>query len=75
MADNTASAVFLEIGITGETYSFDSPIVSALDEAEAELALLEEAIRSIEKMKSHCDKTDYILSACSGALCGIIDVF
>ena len=29
----------------------------------------------MNKLTPECDKTDYILSACSGALCGVIDVF
>ena len=30
---------------------------------------------SLEKIKPDCDKLDYILCACSGALCGVIDIF
>ena len=75
MSDNAATTVLLEMEISDEKYTLPSPIVSALGEAETELDLIDETIGSIEKMKPDCDKTDYILSACSGALCGIMDVF
>ena len=32
-------------------------------------------IDSLNKVKTECDKLDYILAASSGALCGIIDIF
>ena len=29
----------------------------------------------MKKLTPECDKTDYILAACSGAICGILDIF
>jgi len=75
MSVNAATTVLLEMEISDEKYTLPSPIVSALVEAETELDFIDETIGSIEKMKPDCDKTDYILSACSGTLCGIMDVF
>ena len=75
MSDNAATTVLLEMEISDEKYTLPSPVVFALGEAETELDLIDETIGSIEKMRPDCDKTDYILSACSGTLCGIMDVF
>lgn len=50
-------------------------IEDAIAQAEQELVTLNETVDSVKKLKPQCDKLDYILSASSGALCGIIDIF
>ena len=50
-------------------------ISSALEKAKLEVENLEETIDSVKKLKPECDKLDYVLAACSGALCGLIDIF
>ena len=65
----------IDINVTEQKYEFQTSIVTALAEAENELASIEETIASIDALRPACDKTDYILAASSGALCGIIDVF
>lgn len=52
-----------------------STISSALEQAELEWQNLDETIESVKKLKPECDKLDYVLAACSGALCGLIDIF
>jgi hypothetical protein len=52
-----------------------SRIEYAINSAELEIAVLEETINSLQKLKPDCDKIDYALAASSGCLCGIIDVF
>lgn len=60
-------------------YAFKNTIVDAMNEAESELTALNEhlseTLETINKITSQCDKWDYILSASSGALCGLLDVF
>ncbi len=76
---NNEPFMLLEFGINENGYEFASDIKTALSTAEGELdvvsAKLEESLDSLKKLTPECDKTDYILSACSGALCGVIDVF
>lgn len=67
--------IMLEISISDNLYGFNSTILSALNDAENELASIEETITSIDELKPSCDKLDYILAACSGSFCGIIDIF
>lgn len=50
-------------------------ISSALEQAKLEVENLDETIDSVKKLKPECDKLDYVLAACSGALCGLIDIF
>ena len=75
---NTKSLLF-EFSIYNDKNTFSSSISEALIEANDELSDLEnqykESIETIKELKPDCDKYDYILSACSGALCGIIDLF
>ncbi|WP_303797534.1 hypothetical protein [Ruminococcus flavefaciens] len=68
-------SVLLEMDVSAEKYGFNSSIVAAINDAEEELTSIDESIESIKRMRIDCDKTDYILSACSGVLCGIMDVF
>ena len=76
---NNEPFMLLELGINENGYKFASDIKTALSTAEGELDLvsskLEESLDSLKKLTPECDKTDYILSACSGALCGVLDVF
>lgn len=76
---NNEPFMLLELGINENGYKFASDIRTALSTAEGELEVvsskLEESLDSLKKLTPECDKTDYILSACSGALCGVIDVF
>lgn len=67
--------VFLDLGIDDGGYQFATSISDALQQAELELTELNETVASIEKLKPECDKMDYILSASSGALCGVMDIF
>lgn len=73
------SLVLLELGISENGYEFASDINTALASAENELSdittKLEETLESLKKVSPECDRTDYILAACSGALCGIMDIF
>ena len=67
--------VFLDLSIDDSGYQFATSISDALQQAELELTELNETVASIEKLKPECDKLDYILSASSGALCGVMDIF
>ena len=75
---NNEPFILLQLGINENGYEFASDIKTALSTAEVELvvvsAKLEETIATLKKLTPECDKTDYLLSVCSGALCGIIDV-
>ena len=72
---STESNVILSLGVNDYNFDFSTSITTALSEAEDELILLNETVDSIKALKPQCDKTDYILAACSGALCGIFDIF
>lgn len=69
------------LGLTaGENkFEFTESITTALSFAEAELSEINDKVveteNTLRSLVPECDKTDYILSASSGALCGIIDVF
>ena len=71
--------ILIEMNVTDEKFHFSNKISSALVEAENELHELEEnlneTIETVKKLTPECDKYDYILSASSGVLCGIIDIF
>lgn len=69
------SDIILDLDVSGENYSFDTTIVDAMSQAELEISQLNETIESVNALKPQCDKLDYILAACSGVLCGLIDVF
>lgn len=73
------SALILDLGVDDGSFKFASNISTALSDAELEKQNIEEMIaESIDTVKSltpNCDKTDYILAATSGAICGIIDIF
>lgn len=77
MKDN--KAIVLDLVVENDRFHFPNTISDALVDANNELAVLEEQLNeSLETVKAltpDCDKYDYMLSACSGALCGIMDVF
>lgn len=72
-------AVLLELEVDEGKYMFPNTISEALVDANDEQLNLEEQLNeTLETIKSltlECDKYDYILSASSGALCGLMDVF
>lgn len=72
-------AILLELNVENDRFIFPNTISEALFAANEDLCNLEdqlkETIDTIESLTPDCDKYDYILSASSGALCGIIDVF
>lgn len=69
----------IKMCISDDGYEFASRIDIALDRAKEELyeitSKLDESTSTLEKLTPECDKTDYILAACSGALCGVMDIF
>lgn len=71
--------MLLELGINEDGYEFASDIQTTMNAAEIELAAvtskLEESTNTLKKLTPDCDKTDYILAACSGAICGVMDIF
>lgn len=67
--------VFLDLQIEDNGFAFATSVDSALENAEAELVTLKENVDSVRKLRSNCDRLDYILAASIGALCGVIDVF
>lgn len=67
--------LYYEMNVEKQSYSFNSHIESAIMEAEDELQNLQETIDSIKKLKPECDKLDYALAACVGAICGVFDIF
>lgn len=72
---NTDNILILELNQTEDKFSYLASIETAITQAELDIVSLNETIDSVNALKSKCDKTDYILSACSGALCGVLDVF
>lgn len=69
------SDIFMNLTVTDSDFDFSTSIVDALAQAEIEITNLDETVKSIEALKPQCDSIDYALAACSGALCGVIDVF
>lgn len=67
--------IIAEINISGDGFVHTSSIADAQKQVEQELLALEETIQSIQIAKPECDKLDYTLAACSGALCGMLDIF
>lgn len=67
------------MNIENNNCAFPSTISDALIDANNERIKLEEQLNeSLDTIKSltpECDKYDYILAVCSGALCGLIDIF
>ena len=69
------SNIVLELTIQDDRFDFCSTISTALKQAQSELQSINETIDSLKGLTPECDKLDYILSASSGALCGILDIF
>ena len=73
---NKIESITLDLSITEDGYAFASSISTALSNAEIELQALEERLgestESLKKLTPECDKTDYILAATCGAVCGVI---
>lgn len=71
--------ILLEMNIENNKCVFPSTISDALIDANDERVKLEEQLNetldTIKSLTPECDKYDYILAACSGALCGLIDIF
>ena len=71
--------VVLELTAGKNNFEFAQNIETALSSAETDLQELEDKIAETEEtvkaLTPECDKSDYILSASSGALCGIVDIF
>ncbi len=76
---NNTGIVILELTAGKSSFEFANNIETALSSAEAELFEIETRIAETEdtlkSLTPECDKVDYILSAASGALCGIMDIF
>lgn len=72
---NNQKIAILDICQTDNKFSYLSNIEDARSQAELDIQILNETIESVEALKPHCDKVDCALSACSGALCGILDIF
>ena len=80
MKDNTRDAIkLLEFSKCEDGYEFASDIKTALASAEVEMSAIDsklnESTSALKKLTAECDKTDYILAACSGAICGVMDIF
>lgn len=77
--NKTDGTLVIELGINDNGFDFSSNFLSAIDSANLELQELEdeldESIDTIKELTPECDKTDYILAATSGAICGVIDIF
>ena len=65
----------LDIFQNGSKFTTHSNIEDAIEQAHLDIVSLNETIASVDNLKPNCDKLDYTLSACSGALCGLIDIF
>ena len=59
--------IYLDLSIDDDGFDFATSIDDALAQAEAELVVLNETVKSIKELKPQCDKLDYILAANSGA--------
>lgn len=72
-------AVLFELNIENDRCIFPNTISNAIIDANEELKDLEgkltETLETIRLLTPECDKLDYVLSASSGSLCGIIDIF
>lgn len=71
--------ILAEFEITEDGLEFTSNIISAMSAADLELKDVEERLfesdETVKKLTPECDKTDYILAATSGAVCGVMDIF
>lgn len=71
--------MLLELDINQDGYTFASNIDEAIADAEFDLSSIlmkiDENNHTLRKITADCDNIDYILSACSGVLCGLLDIF
>lgn len=78
MKDNK-STLLLELSVCDDKCEFVSSVTSAMTSAERELEEIEERLNenleTVKNLTPECDKLDYTLAACSGALCGVMDIF
>lgn len=74
-----SSIVICEMTVGERSFEFAENIETALSTVEAELFEIEKRIveteDTLKALTPECDKLDYVLSASSGALCGIMDIF
>lgn len=72
-------AVLFELNIENDRCIFPNTISNVIFDANEELKDLEgkltETLETIRLLTPECDKSDYVLSASSDSLCGIIDIF
>ena len=77
--NNNAEFILLNLCISEDGYEFASDIQTATQLAEYELeeitSKLDENENTLKKLTPECDKTDYLLAASCGTLCGLIDIF
>lgn len=77
--DDNEKLILADLCINDNHFEFASNIYTAMKSAELEKQVLtekiEESLETIKELTPQCDKLDYILSASSGALCGVIDIF
>lgn len=71
--------LILELELNDNNFKFLSSIKEAQNLANKEVSKINKLIldneENIKKLKPECDKVDYILAVCSGAICEIIDIF
>lgn len=72
---NNQKIAVLDICQVDNKFSYLSTIEDALSQADLDIQNLNETIESVNALNPQCDKLDYALSASSGALCGILDIF
>ena len=72
---NSYESLIVDVNIGEKNAIETSYINDALVQAQLELSTINETINSVHNLRPECDKTDYILAACSGILCGVFDVF
>lgn len=79
MNGNRGNSIVYELCINENQCTFSASIHDALEEARSEkeaiLYLLSENLNTLKKLTPECDKLDYTLAVCSGAICGILDIF
>lgn len=67
-------SIVLEMNVENDTFDFPDTISDALIKGDTELHNLEEelneTLETVKLLTPECDKYDYTLSVCSGALCG-----
>lgn len=72
-------SIMLNLCVNEDGFAFASSISTALSNAEIELQEFEERLGEsteiLKRLTPECDKTDYILAATCGAVCGVIDIF